>query len=737
MKLFKTTALAATIAALASPLPTYAAVLEEVIVTAQKREESAQDIGIAISAFTGDQMRQLGYTNAQQITTMAPGVEMVQPNGEANYAIGIRGVASSDFTTNVESPVALYLDEVYISQMSGAGFQLYDMERVEILKGPQGTLFGRNATGGLAHFVSNKPTQELDGYIEATYADYDQTKIEGAISGGNDFIQARFSGVWNEADGYVDNRLTGDELNNQDDQSWRLHVQITPNDDLSILLSARQSEQDIDTGFFENVSSVIPGQLTPNVFNPVLEYIDNDGDPYAGDFDRTGFNELEIEGYTATINWAIGDINFTSITDSSSVERHYIEDSDASPAPVLSFFLNTDAEQFSQEFRLDSETDTMKWVLGAYYMELEIDDNNGIISSPLILEEFPNPGDPEGGLINPYTSDLESWSVFGQLDFQLSDQLLLTVGGRYIEDDKDFALKDEVAIFADPNARDFDADSNIIFREALATYEGSRSDGEWSGKIQLTWTPSDDLLVYGGWNRGIRGGGYNAPIFPLSPPLDYTDEVMSFDPETLDAFEVGFKSTFADGLVRFNGAAYYYDYQDYQAFYIVGIDTITFNTDAESVGGELELIASPVDGLDLLAGLSYNDIEVDIPGGDTVRSVQSPEWTWNALARYEMDLGGAGSLAFQLDAYYRDTVYFALTNIETVEEDGYTVANASVTWTDCSRRWELKGYINNLTDEEYIVQTFDLSGPDVLGMTEQYFGRPKWWGVSLRYAFGS
>ena len=736
MKVFRLTAIAAACASIAIPLTAQSGVLEEVVVTAQKREESVQDVPIAISAFTGDQMRQLGYTNAQQVTAMAPGVSTVQPNGEANYALGIRGVAASDFTTNVESPVALYLDEVYISQMSGAGFQLYDMERVEILRGPQGTLFGRNATGGLAHFISAKPTQELDGYVEATYADYDQTKVEGAISGGSDMIQARVSGVWNEADGYVDNRLTGGELNNQDDQAWRAHLQFTPSDDLTVLLTARQAEQDIDTGFFEHVTSIIPGKLTPNLVNPILEYIDNDGDPYAGDYDRTGFNRLETDGYTATINWSFGDLNFTSITDKSTVEREYAEDSDASPAPVLSLILNTDAEQFTQEFRLDGETDSVKWVGGLYYMELDIDDNNGIISTPFLGCEFGEPGDPECGLINPYTSELESWSVFGQADITISDELALTVGARYIDDSKDFKYSTEFAIYEDPNASDLDG-ANISYQEVIAAYQGEIDSQDWSGKVQLTWTPNDDLLIYGGWNRGVRGGGGNAPIFPLSPPLDYTDEVMTYDPETLDAFEVGFKATFADGLVRLNGAAYYYDYQDYQAFNIIGIDTITFNTDAESSGAELELLASPMDGLDLLLGASYNDIEVDLPDGASVPSVQSPEFTWNAMARYEFDIGGAGTVAMQIDAMYRDEHFFALNPAETVREDGYTLTNASITWNDASMRWQLRGFVNNLTDEEYLVQTFDLSGPDVIGMTEQYFGRPRWWGVSLRYSFGS
>ncbi|MFB3077542.1 MAG: TonB-dependent receptor, partial [Lysobacterales bacterium] len=256
--------LASAVALALLPVTVQSAVLEEVMVTAQKREQSVQDVGISITAFTGDQMEQLGFTNAQQITAMAPGVHTIQPNGEANYAIAMRGVASSDFTTNVESPVALYVDEVYISQMSGAGFMLWDMERVEILRGPQGTLFGRNATGGLIHYITKKPTEELDGFIKGTVGDYDQYRVEGAIGGGNDKVAARLSASYHENDGYIENRLDpGTDLNNADDTTWRLQVLFTPTDDIELLLNARGSEQDIDTGFFENVSSVESGKLTP------------------------------------------------------------------------------------------------------------------------------------------------------------------------------------------------------------------------------------------------------------------------------------------------------------------------------------------------------------------------------------------------------------------------------------------------------------------------------------------
>ena len=236
-------------------------IMEEIVVTATKRSENVQDVGIAITALTGDQMEALGFTSAQQVTTMAPGVSTVQPNGEANYSIAMRGVANSDFTTNVESPVAVYVDEVYISQMSGTGFMLFDMERVELLRGPQGTLFGRNATGGLVHFLTVKPGQESDGYAKVTIGEYSQIKAEGAVGGAlGDNASARLSLSYHNNDGYVDNRLGG-KLNNADDFAGRFQVLFNPNDDVEVLLNARYATQDIDTGFFEYVFLSAPGRV--------------------------------------------------------------------------------------------------------------------------------------------------------------------------------------------------------------------------------------------------------------------------------------------------------------------------------------------------------------------------------------------------------------------------------------------------------------------------------------------
>ncbi len=717
-------------AALVMAPPLNAAVIEEVVVTAQKREQNVQDVGIAISAVTGEQMRQLGYTNAQQVTALAPGVHTVQPNGEANYAIAMRGVAANDFTTNVESPVAIYLDEVYISQMSGSGFMLFDMERVELLRGPQGTLYGRNATGGLAHFVTVKPAQEADGYAQLTLGSYDQVKFEGAVGGGlAEGISARVSVATHDNNGYIENRFLDERLNNANEWAGRAQVLFEPSDSFDVLLNYRRSEQDIDTGFFEHVSANVSGMLTPNEVNQVLGYIDNDGDVYEGDYDRDGHNDLVTEGFTATVNWAFDRFTLTSITDYSTVKRDYIEDSDASPVPLFNFFLTTDAQQFSQEVRLNGSTDTMDWVAGVYYLDLSVDDSNGAETDPFI--------DPAGdtpditGLDNPYETNTESWSIFGQIERRLGDNLTGILGARWIRDEKDHAYAVNVVDFI-PGTVQRNGNPNILVQ--LADYSGEREDDEFSVRAALNYDLSEDVMIYGSWNRGVKGGGYNSPVFPLNPPLGYDDATMSYDPEQLDAFEVGFKSRLAGGLAIFNGAAYYYDYKDYQAFQIIGLDTITTNANADSYGFELELQATPTDGLDVILGLAYNDIEVSLGDGPKTTSVQSPKWNLNGLVRYAWPLAG-GELAAQFDALYRSKHYFSLTGLETVEEDGYAIANASLSYTSGNGGFTVTGFVHNLGDVQHLVQTFDLSGPDVFGMVEQYYNKPRWWGVSLAMNF--
>jgi len=732
--------------------------MDEVIVTAQKRSQSAQDVGISITAFSGEQLKAMGYTNAQEVTAMAPGVSTLQPNGEANYSIGIRGVANNDFTTNVESPVAVYVDEVYISQMSGAGFMLFDVDRVEVLRGPQGTLFGRNATGGLVHYVTVKPGTEFGGYGSLTYGSFNRVKAQGAINlPVNDKLAVRTSFSTHQGDGYVTNRLQPDrKLNNANESAGRVQALFTPNEDVDILLNARFGQQDIRTGFFENVSAAKPdGVLTPTVPNTTLNnYLDNDGDVFAGDYDTPGHNKLDTYGYSGTLHWDLGNVQLTNITDYQSVKRNYIEDSDASPANYFRFFLTTKAKQFSEEFRLSGDTDSMKWVTGFYYMDLDINDTNGGIMPGLVEAVF-GPISTVGfnGIKNPYETRVKTWSLFGQTEFKLNDEISLIAGLRYIDEKKSHHYRDVLYMYPDTSVSGTDPNA-VEVGDALTPYNGRRHDKNWSARLQANYRPNEDTLFYASWNRGVKSGGFNAPLLPTD--IYVTDNFMNYRPEKLDAFEAGFKWDFADGKARLNGSAYYYDYKDYQAFAIIGLDTFTLNANSKNKGFELELKLNPAEGLDIQFGIAYIDAKVrDVPGitidvatpsgnvaallpGAVLRPVQTPKWNLNGLIRHEFPVK-SGAIALQLDGQYRSKHTFGLLSTEALTEKRYFVGNASLTYLPEGQDWSLRAFVKNVTDKRYLVQTFDLSGTvangGLFGLVEQYYGKPRTWGVNVTYNF--
>lgn len=763
-----------------------ASVLEEVVVTAQKRQQSLQDVGIAVTAFNGNQLEQLGYDNAQQITAMTPGVTTIQPNGPSSFFTSIRGVGQNDFSgDHQESPVAVYIDEAYVSAASGAGFQLFDMERVEILRGPQGTLFGRNATGGLVHYITRKPSQETDGYIDVTYGDNNQIKLEGAVGGGlTDAVSGRLSFLRNKHDPYIKNRI-GKDLNNGDD--WAVRGQLLFEfEKAEWVLSAKAGEQDIDSGFFKHSSArtnpvtglgeAFAGADLQNLGDSqVPAFTENNNDVHSGAYNVIGHNKVETKGFTSNFKYEFENFDLVSITDYQSLEKDYLEDSDASPNDFFSFFLQSDMSQWSQEIRISGETDNLRWVGGAYYLNIEGDFANGGIAANFFRAAFAGAGldDPSLdtlGLYSPFKTETKSTAFFGQVEFDLSEEFTVHAGMRWSNEDKNTDYKQYASLFS---ATDSSTVSTLDglglggplftfsptqvtndpggtgFGEALVT--GNPSDANIdkdliTAKLQLDWKPNADTLVYASYNRGIKAGGFNAP---LDATLFYngsrpTSE-MKFDEEVLNAYELGFKWSSEDGKLRVNAASYYYDYQDYQAFALESLTTYVFNTDAEVKGAEIEIFATPVEGLDIMLGAGFIDNNVEdaytLPSGEAVdrTAVLTPDWNLNGLIRYEWPAFD-GSVAAQLDATYMGEHYFQLKNSPVAKEDAYILSNARVSYTSPDQSWRVDAFVNNLTDEEYRTMAFDLAGEPAVGgfgLVENYYGLPRWWGVSVNYAWGN
>jgi len=739
---------------------TSAAVLEEVVVTAQKREQNLQDVSVAVTAFSGSALRELNMTNSVDIAGQTPGLNIGTPVGEGNNpSITLRGVGLNDFNDNNEGPIAVYRDEVYQSAMPGLTFQLFDMERVEVLRGPQGTLYGRNATGGLVHFISKKPTKEMEGYLDLSLAENNQVKFEGAIGGSlTDAIQGRVSIATNDHDGYVDNRI-GPDANEANSFAYRVQLNFDLTENFSALLNVHGGDSDTNAPQYQH-QATDDGSGTPGV-SDFFGYIDTDGDPWEGAYDREGVLDIESDGYALTLNWAIGDMDFVSITAVEEVEKLHQEDTDMGPGAHINPQFASENEQFSQEFRLSGSNNTMDWVVGAFYFDNEVDgalDLHNDFPGPLVDAITGAPAGTFGPDIVPflnydvdYKQETESLGFFGQIEYKLSDALSLTFGLRYTEEERDMEYQNRT-----------DGDPGAVLNSCLIpagdvcgfgfgpgfpgtlTYidftSGNPAIGNLneldtdnvSGKIGLDFRPNDDTLIFFNISRGFKSGGFNGGF------LDFTDGVMEsdipFDEEELTSFEIGIKSTLADGALRLNATAFYYDYKDYQALTFAGLSQFINNSDAEVQGLDIEMIWLPNDQWDISLGASFLDTEVDevtVRNVGTVTGTEmvlAPEFSFNGLVRFQ----ATEALSFQVDFNHQGEHYFDITNSDVSKEDSYTVFNARIGYK-VSDNLTLAAYVKNLADEEYRVYTFDFTGP--AGFNQQFYAPPRWWGVNVNYSF--
>jgi len=727
--------------------------LEEILVTAQRREQSLQDVGVAVTAFTGDQMRQLGFTNTTDVVAMTPGLNYTVPNAESSQInFFLRGVGLNDFADANENPVAVYVDEVYRPAMGGLSFQLFDMERVEVLRGPQGTLFGRNTTGGLVHYVSRRPTDELDGYVNATLGDFSQLKLEGAIGGPiTDSVAGRLSLATNKHDGWTENRA-GPDYNETDAKAARAQLLFTPSDNLGILLNGWWTDNDANVGAWQhqatrfnaagesvplgpteqdtsvdcNADGVLDaGDARPAPGTDCFGYRDTDDDPWAGEFDRDGRVEVETSGISANVEWQFGNVGVTSITSFQTVERLQSEDTEASPFPLILPTFAAETDTFSQELRLDGGNDNFRWLAGVFYFDNEVDGNYFLDLTNLGFVFFDA----------NYIQETDSLAVFGQVEFDLGDQWTLIAGARVANEEKtlDYLNVDESGLF------EFLFGSDIAFDFGPGTVgDLARHDNDSvSGKLELDWRPTEDLLVFGSISQGTKSPGFNVGFLDQTFLFaSNTPQTIPFDEETLRSYELGFKSTIFDGRARFNGSAFYYDYKDFQTFRFELLNQIIFNADAEVSGAELELQMSPAEGWDIALGLSVLDATAEgipDPAGGPPREremVAAPDLSANALVRYAWPAFG-GELAVQAWGNYQDEIFYDIQNAPVSREDGYAVGNLRVSYTSSDERWELAAFGHNITEEEYLSYTFDFTGP--FGFNQQAYGPPRWIGVSLQY----
>jgi iron complex outermembrane receptor protein len=721
----------------ASDTPT----LGDIVVTAQRREQRSQNVGISITAFSGEQLTELGVSSSQDLVAVTPGLRNPQSGSGLTASFSLRGLSQSDFGASQEAPVALYVDDVYQSSQGASQFLLFDIARTEVLRGPQGTLFGRNATGGLVHFITERPSDQFEGYVDLSYGRFNRIRPEAAINlplGATTAIRISAAGEWHDA--FVEN-TAGADLYDANRWGSRAQFQWEPSQDVTLLLSGRIGRVR-ETGQPYIWDAARPtGPLGTGEFAPGLA--DNFGFTNAGNgpfqvtLDPIAFHETDTQGVTGSLSWSIGDVTVTSLTDFTEVKVKYAEDSDMQPGEYFHYYADQRSKQFSQELRLSGEKGALNWTVGGYYLWV-----GGDYLQEGRLTDLFGAGSGVSTQTTRYDVTTHSVSAFGQLEYKITDQIKAIVGARYIDERKRQSYNS--AFY------DLPGGSKVGFGSSpdLLNFNGRTSQGLYSLRAELDWKPSESSLIYLSYNRGVKSGGFNAPLDPsgsavfIDPttfdPAPTAGDAMKFKPEVLHSYELGAKVKLPNGLGRINASAFYYDYKDFQALSFEGVSTsYIINRPATLKGIDTELYLTPASGLNLIFGVSYLDQVVKgIPlGGTSVnrKIPYAPRWNLTALARYEWDAFG-GQMAIQANTNYVSAQNFALTNAPVTEEPGYALVNTRLSYTFPDDRLTISAFVDNLTDRRYRLIAFDLAG--AFGSSESQFGLPRTYGVALRYKFG-
>lgn len=644
--------------------------LEEVVVTAQKRAQSANDVGITINAFTGDQLRDFGVLTAEDIAMLTPGLTVNETAATGVPLYTIRGVGFQDYSTAASSTVGIYFDEVAMPYTVMTRGLVFDTERVEVLKGPQGDLYGRNTTAGQINFISNKPTREFGAGATVSYGSYSTWDLEGFVTGGNDLAQGRLAfKTIQSSKGWQKSATRDDKLGEKDATALRGIVNVDVSDTVRLMLSAHYVKDDSENkantayggtpfglGEFTNPYRPLNEYLLPTGSNfgetppwystgdnEVADWTNSYTSPVTGKtFDIRPQRDNELTGFAARLEWDIGGMTLTSVTGYNEFERVEANDWDGGFYNDSSNINTTDLEVFSQELRLSGDTGPVNWVAGLYYAQDEMDESYdyfmsdsvfGLGAAPWGVDLFA--ATPILQLDTKYSQETESIAAFGHAEWQFTDAWRLTVGARYTEEERDWAGCTFVAedgslgnflnanfgsslspgdcgtINDDPTSPDyiFAVIGTPRVNDAFQVFEDSISTDRWMGKVGLDYAINDDILMYGMVSVGFKSGGFNGAN------SNTTQQLVPYDEEKLTSYEVGMKATLLEGRMQLNAATFFYDYEDKQeqdtaVTFVGNISGLTNVPESEITGAEIDLKWQPLTGLNVSLGVAWLDTEV-------------------------------------------------------------------------------------------------------------------------------
>ena len=750
---------------------TYAQI-EEVIVTAQKRSESLQDVPIAVSAFTGDNLEDLGIKNATDLVVFTPGLSARSQSG-SNTSYFLRGVGTNDIHLTAAPAVGQYFDEVTLTSGFHAKTALYDTNRVEVLKGPQNTLFGLNTTGGAVSYFSNRPEVGggTQGSIDARVGNHSLINVEAALGFDlGDSAAVRLAGVWSESDGAFDSQFDGRDFGDDDTQGLRVQLAWDLADTTEVLFNVHYGQSENNGSTHKVLGTRAPdgsGAVCADFAPQAIPDFDDNTDcisvpPPAvgdqgpgqsgvdgsfGDWEDVGMDiggeELETRGAFIKINHEFSWASFTSITAFDNLEFKNTNDLDGSQIGQMINLQEDDRDTFQQEFRLVSSAEgAYRWIAGVYYLDEDSESYTGLRSNLI-----------GGWAILPNVQldhTKENIGVYGQGDYDFNDALTLTVGVRWSDEtvEGDYLpsrpvvvpVPDTVALHTseisalvaqqNPGTPDFDERGYEIARQVSQKLEND--DVGYTAKLDYQF--GEDSLVYIGFSRGFKGAALDIRAAYALVPVDNVLQGLEdarLDPESLDAWEIGYKGSFWENRLQLEAAAFFYTYEDLQQFITVrGVPTLDNAPESEISGLDVNVKYANDSGFYSHLGISYLDSEVtDATDSDFIEGAplaSTPEWSVTALATQDFNVG-AGILTLMANLSYTDeqatdTLTGATEPVEgAFTVDSFTLVNASATYRFGSEeQFKVGIYGNNLLDENFCQgirasDTANLAGPGNAG----------------------
>lgn len=723
---------------------------DEIIVTAQRREQNIQDVPIAVTAISGDVLEKIGAVDITSIQRMTPNATIEVARGSSSTLIAfIRGVGQQDPLWGFEPGVGIYVDDVYLARPQGAVMDIFDVERVEVLRGPQGTLYGRNTIGGALKYITknlNMENPELSAQINVgTYGQFDQI-IKGSIPLGETFAIGGAIANYTR-NGFGENLNTGADHYNKGILAMRFSAEWAPTDRFNLRLAADKTQ--------DNSNAKHGHRLLPSA-NGTIAVTDDVFDTRAGLGDD---NFVETQGVSFTAEYQINDnVTLKSITAYREGDTSTPIDFDALPNPDFDVPARYNDDQFSQEFQVLFTVDKLSGVAGVYYL-----DGNASGEFDVILEAI------FGGL-TVYQAGVQqkkNISAFADVTYDFNDQFSLSVGGRYAEDKTVADVTRE--LWLGLGSGSFDPSNASFFFTTQTGYSGlERKDNSFTPRVALSYKPNDDMSVYASYSQGVKAGGFDPRARADLDPLGLSQE--GFGPEQVDSYEVGVKGSSAGGTFRYAVAAFLADYTDQQITVQQGADSdgdgvndtfvsSVFNAGKSKYKGlELEAQWYLTDNFNLSGVLGYIDADIEeiLSNGVNIASNFVTQNTPSLTARIGFNYNhnmASGNLNFNGAVSYRDDYnlfnvalpgFAAGTNAvfpnggPALDPEAYALVDLGVVWTSQGDKWSFGVHGRNLTNEEYRVAAYNFVTPSQLGADSAYsafYGAPRTITASLRFKF--